>query len=222
MNVELDDMKQAWLELNQQLATQQALNWRIFRDGQGERLRRGMRPLVWQQSALMVLGLALALWGIRFWSTHLGIWQAMACGITMQVFGTLSIIFPARVLSLVQAIDYAAPVLEIQRRVAQLRRWRVNVEAPVFGVLGSVIWIPAMLMLAQYGADHAGVDLWSRMSGSLPWLVLMGAGSLAVVGLVYAVVRWLGYRQRLEDSFAGSTVKRAEMMLEEIAQFERE
>ncbi|RDS83364.1 hypothetical protein [Dyella psychrodurans] len=220
--MELDEMKQAWLTLNQQLVRQQALNWQIFRSDQAERLRRKARPLVWGQSMQIVLGIALALWGISFWSTHLHIWPAMACGIAMQAFGTLAIIFPARVLSLVHAIDYAAPVLDIQRRVAQLRAWRVRVEAPVFAVLGSVIWIPAMLMLIQYGADGAGVDPWSHMSDSWLWLFLCGAVSLVVVGLAYALLRRLGYRRRLEDSFAGNAVKRVEAMLEEIARFEHE
>jgi hypothetical protein len=222
MTMELDEMKQAWQELSVRLDRQHAMNLQIFRDGQSDRLRRRLRPLVWGQAAQMALGIAIMLWGIRFWSTHAHVWQAMACGIAVQAFGTLGIIFPARVLSLVQAIDYTAPVLEIQRRVARLRAWRVNVEAPVFAVLGSIIWIPVMLMLIQYDMDRAGVDLWSRLTGTLPWLLLCGAASLAVVAIAYAVVRWLGYRRWLEDSFASGAVKRAEIMLEEIARFERE
>lgn len=220
--MELDEMKQAWQALDLQLERQHALNWRIWRDGQAERLRRGLRPLVWGQSMLIVLGIAIAVWGISFWSSHLGIWQAMACGIAMQVFGTLAFIFPARVLSLVQAVDYAAPVLEIQRRMARLRTWRVKVEAPVFAVLGSVIWIPAMLMLAQYAMDRAGVNLWGEMTGAVSWLLLCAAGSLAVVALAYVLLRRFGRRRWLEDNFAGSAVRKAETTLEEIARFECE
>lgn len=221
--MELDEMKQAWLTLDHRLARQEALNWRIFRDSQSERLHRGMRPLVWGQSAQIVLGVAIAWWGVDFWFTHRQSWQAMACGIVMQVFGTLTIIFSARVLSLVQTIDYAAPVLDIQRRIAHLRAWRVKVEAPVFAVLGSLIWIPAMLMLFQYGADRAGIDLWSQMSGTSLWLGLNAVVSLGVVAIaVYVVVHWLGRRRWLEDHLAGGTVKRAESMLEAIARFERE
>jgi hypothetical protein len=220
--MELDEMKLAWLELDQRLARQEALNWQIFREGQADKLRRGLRPLVWGQSVQIALGIAITLWGVSFWSTHVHIWQAMACGIVMQVFGTLAIIFPARVLSLVQAIDYAAPVLEIQRRLARLRAWRVKVEAPVFSVLGSIIWIPAMLMLIQDEMDRTGVNLWSVMSGELPWLLSSAATSLAVVGLTYVLLRWLGHRRWLEDNFAGSAVTRAESMLEAIARFERE
>lgn len=220
--MELDEMKQAWQAVDRQLERQHALNWRIWRDGQTERLRRGLRPLVWGQSALIVFGIAIALWGISFWSSHLGVWQAMACGIAMQVFGTLAFVFPARVLSLVRAVDYAAPVLEIQQRIARLRAWRVKVEAPVFAVLGSVIWIPAMLMLGQYAMDRAGVNLWGEMTGAVRWLLLCAAGSLAVVALAYALLRRFGRRRWLEDSFAGSAVRKAEKMLEDIARFERE
>lgn len=220
--MELDEMKQAWQAVDRQLERQHALNWRIWRDGQTERLRRGLRPLVWGQSALIVFGIAIALWGISFWSSHLGVWQAMACGIAMQVFGTLAFVFPARVLSLVRAVDYAAPVLEIQQRIARLRAWRVKVEAPVFAVLGSVIWIPAMLMLGQYAMDRAGVNLWGEMPGAVRWLLLCAAGSLAVVALAYALLRRFGRRRWLEDSFAGSAVRKAEKMLEDIARFERE
>jgi hypothetical protein len=222
MSMELDEMKLAWQALDHRLARQEALNWQIFRDRQSDKLRRGLRPLVWGQSAQIVLGFVLALWGISFWLAHRDIWQAMACGIAMQAFGTLAIIFPARVLSLVQGIDYAAPVVEIQRRIARLRAWRVKVEAPVFAVLGSVIWIPAMLMLIQYEMDRARVNLWSHMSGSLLWLLPCAAVSLGLVGLVYAVVRRLGHRRWLEDNFAGSVVKRTETMLEEVARFARE
>jgi hypothetical protein len=222
MNMELDEMKQAWSTLNRQLAQQQALTLHIYRNDRAERLRRRVRPLLWGQSMQILLGIAIALWGISFWSTHVHVWQAMACGIAMQVFGTLAVIFPARVLALAYTIDYAAPVLDIQRRVAQLRAWRVKVEAPVFAVLGSLIWIPALLMLIQYGADSAGLELWSNMSGSMSWLWLCGAASLAAVGLVYALMCRFGLRRRLEDSFAGHSVTRAEAMLEEIAQFERE
>jgi hypothetical protein len=222
MSMELDEMKQAWQELSVRLDREHALNAQLLRIGQMDRLRRGWQPLVWGQSALILLGVVIALWGIGFWSTHLHIWQAMACGIAMQAFGTLSIIFPARVIAMVRTIDYAAPVLEIQRRIAGLRAWRVKVEAPVFGVLGSVIWIPVLLMLAQYGMDRAGADLWGQMHGASSWLVLMGVASLAVTGLLYLLLCKLGRRRWLEDSFAGNAVKRAEAMLGDIARFERE
>jgi hypothetical protein len=223
MTMELDEMKLAWQALGRQLERQNALNLQLFRQGRADRLRRHLRPLAWGQSLQIALGIVLMLWGIGFWSTHRDVWQAMACGIAMQAFGTLALIFPARLLSMQQAIDYAAPVLEIQRRLARMRAWRVKVEAPVFAVLGSVIWIPAMLMLIQYDWDRMGrPDWWWRVPGLVTWLLLSGVVSLGLVGLAYAVLRWLGHRRWLEDNFAGSAIRRAEAALEEIARFEHE
>jgi hypothetical protein len=172
--------------------------------------------------ALIVLGIVIALWGIDFWSTHIGIWQAMACGIAMQAFGTLSIIFPARVLGMALTIDHAAPVIDIQRRIAGMRAWRVKVEAPVIAVLGSVIWIPALLMLAQYGMDRAGVNLWGRMDGLLGWMLISAVVSLVVVGVACVLLRRFGFRRALEDSLAGRAITRTQTMLDELARFERE
>lgn len=220
--MELDDLKLAWQALDRRLEKQEALNWQIFRQGQSDRLRRGLRPLMIGQLAQMAVGVVLALWGIRFWSTHLSIWPAMASGIALQVFGTLAIIFTARVMGMVRAIDYAAPVLDIQRRVARLRTWRTKVEAPVFAVLGSVIWIPVLLMLGQYGMDARGTTSWTWSPGVVAWLLSSAAISLALVALGYFLVRRLGRTKWLEDSHAGRSVVRTEAMLEEIARFERE
>lgn len=221
--MELDEMKLAWQVLGRQLERQHALNLQLFRQGQADRLHRHLRPLVWGQSLQIALGMVLMLWGIGFWSTHVHVWQALACGIAMQAFGTLALIFPIRLLLLQQAIDYAAPVVEIQQRLARMRAWRVKVEAPVFAALGSVIWIPAMLMLIQYSCDRAGVPhWWDRTHGLAVWMLLCGVVSLGVVGLAYAALRRLGQRRWLENNFAGSAICKAEATLEQIARFERE
>lgn len=221
--MELDEMKLAWQGLDRRLEQQHALNVQIFRDSRMDRMRHGLRSLVWGQGAQIVLGIGAMLWGVAFWSTHTHLWQAMACGIAVQVFGILTIIFSARVLSLVQGIDYAAPVLEIQRRLATLRAWRIRVEAPVFAVLGSLIWIPVMLMLIQYDWDRMGdADWWNRFPGLVTWMTLCGVISLAVVGLAYGLIRWAGHRRWLENNFAGRSVQKAESVLAELKRFESE
>lgn len=220
--MELDELRQVWQSLDRRLADQQALQWQIYRDQRMDRLRHGLRPLCWWQSVQLVLGIVLLLWGVVFWRSHLYTPLALASGIALQVFGTLVVIFTARLLALLQRIDYAAPVLEIQRRLAELRRWRVRVEAPVFAILGSVIWIPVMLMLIQYGFDRDGHDYWDHAPGLLPWLLICGGVSLLVVGVAYVLLRCLGRRRWLENQFAGRSVVRAEGMLEDIGRFEHE
>lgn len=221
--MELDEMKQAWQALDRRLAKQQAIDLELYRDRRMDRLRQRLRPLAWWTMAQIPLGIALMLWGIRFWSTHLGDARWMACGIVMQLFGLLSVVFPGRTLAMVLRIDYAAPVLEIQRRLADLRAWRVKVEAPVSAVIGSLIWIPALLMLAQSQVDGLGWSLWDHARpGLVRWLVLSVLVSLGAVALAYGVLRWLGLHRRLTNHLAGASVRRAEAELDAVLRFERE
>lgn len=223
MTMELDDMKLAWQALDRRLARQQAIHLQLYRDGRLDQLRRRLRPLALGLALQIPLGVALMLWGIGFWSTHLGDARSMACGIAMQAFGTLAAIVPGRTLAMVLGLDYAAPVLEIQRRIAGLRAWRVKVEAPLFAVLGSVIWIPALLMLAQSAGDRAGVNLWDHVRpGFVVWMVSSALVSLAVVAGAYLLLRRLGLLRWLANRLAGTAVQRAEAELEAVLRFERE
>jgi hypothetical protein len=220
--MELDEMKLAWQALGRQLERQHALNLELLRRERAGRARRHLRPLVWGQSLQIVLGVAIMLWGIGFWSTHLGIWQAVACGIAMQLLGTLAVAFPVRLLVMQQGIDYAAPVLDIQRRLARMRAWRVKVEAPVFAVLGGVIWIPALMMWAQYEGDGFGLNLWQHVRpGFIAWLLASAGASVGVVFLARFAVRRLGHGRWLENGLAGGSIVKAEAVLAEIASFEQ-
>ena len=221
--MELDEMKLAWQALDQRLARQQTLHLQLCRDSGVDRIRRRLLPLAWGLVLQLPLGIALMLWGISFWSSHLGDVGSEVSGVAMQVFGTLAVIFAARTLAMVRGIDYASPVLEIQRRIADLRAWRVKVEAPVFAVLGSVIWIPALLMLAQYAGDRAGVTAWDHVRpGFVTWLVLSAVFSLAALGVAYVVLRRLGLLRWLANLAAGKAVQRAEAELDAVIRFERE
>ncbi|TBR39992.1 hypothetical protein EYV96_07355 [Dyella terrae] len=221
--MELDDMKQAWQALDRRLADQQALNWQIYRDGKFDRMRRGLRPLVWGMAAQMVLGIAFLLLGVAFWTSHRDTLHWVICGVSVQAFGILVMAFTGRLISLLHGIDYSAPVLEIQQRLASVRRWRVKVEAPVFSTLGAVIWIPLLLMWFQWGveSDGMGPDV-LVMAPQLVGIMAMAAGiSLALTWGTYGVLRFAGKRRWLEKNFVGRSVMQAEAMLDEVKRFQQ-
>lgn len=220
--MELDEMKQAWQSLDRRLARQHALGLQLFRRGRADRLRRHLRPLWWGQSLQIALGVAAMLWGMAFWSTRLGDWKAMACGIAMQVFGILMIAFAGRLLRLLHGIDLAGPVTDIQRRLAAMRVRRVKVEAPMFVLLGGFAWIPAILMLTVGETERAGVELWREAPGLPLWLVLNGLLALALATLVAWLLRRAGRARWLEGHVAGSAIRRAERELAEVERFEIE
>lgn len=214
--MELDEMKLAWQALGRQMERQQALNVQLFRDSRMDRLRHGLRPLLWGQVLQLVLGVLFAVVSAMFWVEHRDVAHLVVCGLLVHAYGVLLIVFAARVLYLLQRIDHAAPVVTIQRQLADLRAWRVRVEAPVNTVLGCFIWIPVLWMnLAWYG-----VDLWSR--GFMSWALTSSLVGLAACALVVWLMRRAGMARKIEDNAAGRSVQKAEAMLAEITRFEQE
>lgn len=216
--MELDEMKQAWQQLNQRLDQQQALNLQLYREGRLDKLRHGLRPLVWGQSIQLAFGVLFMLLGTAYWTSHLGVLHQVVLGAMVQVFGIVMVAFAGRILYLVLELDYTAPVLDIQRRLAQLRAWRVRVEAPVFAVIGSFVWIPLFLMEIHW---ELGADIWARWPGLVGWLVICGWVSLVLVLVVVLLAYWTGRMRWITDNAAGNAVRRAEAALDEIARFER-
>ncbi|WP_445146356.1 hypothetical protein [Dyella sp. Tek66A03] len=191
----------------------------MFKDSKLDKARRRLRPLLIGQMVQISLGTLLAFGGAVCWATSLHLPYWFVCGLLVHAYGLLLIAFAVRTLYLVQRIDYAAPVVLIQRRLSDVRAWRVRVEAPFHAVLGSFIWIPITGMLLSW----TGLELWSPQFKR--WVIASGLVSLAMAS-VMAIVVWLmrraGKRQRMEDNAAGLSVQRAEAELAEIARFERE
>lgn len=216
--MELDEMKQAWQLLDRRLTRQQELSARLYREGRLDKLRHGLRPLVWGQAIQIAFGVLFMLLGTAYWTGHREVTHQVVLGVTVQVLGVLMVGFAARILQLVLELDYSSPVLQIQQRLATLRAWRVRVEAPVFAVVGSFVWIP--LLLVEVHAE-TGVDLWARWPGFVNWLVICGGVSLALVGLVVLLAWRFGRLRWIADNAAGKAVRRVEAVLEEVARFER-
>jgi hypothetical protein len=217
---EIDDLKSAWQSLSRNLERQHALTLHQFRETKRARFRSGFRWLVIGQIFQIICGLLLAGFAARFWFAHLGVVHAMVYGISLHAYGVMLIIFAGRDLELIKRLDYSAPVLELQRQVAKLRRWHLH-SALWFGITGCLIWIPFILAIAY----SAGADIWINNRGVVGWLVVSG---FVPAALLVGVVLWSGrpgngrLARILEESSVGSSVNRAQRLVDEIAQFERE
>jgi hypothetical protein len=216
MTMELDEMKSAWQVLDRRLEQQYALNLQLFKDGKLDKMRRGLQPLVWGQILQLAIGVVFVALAVAFWTSRLHVTHLLVCGLLVHAYGLLLIVFAARVLYFIQRIDHAAPVLVIQRQLADLRAWRVRVEAPINALLGCFVWIPVTWMnLAWYG-----IDPWSPKF--MLWAVASSLVGLAGVVLVVWLMRRMGMQRKIEDNAAGRSVQKAEAMLDEIARFEHE
>ena len=217
--MELDDMKAAWLELDRRLDTQAALNLHMFKEGKLDRLRRGLRPLVWGQSIQIAIGALIAMWGGGFWFDHRDVPHLLIAGLIVHAAGISMIALGALMQVLIARIDYSAPVLAIQRQLAQLRK--VYVRAGIAnGLPWCVLWVPFTIVALK---SVFGPDLYLN-APQMVW-INAGFGIVLILGTL-AFVRWAGghprVARRLDRFAAGRSIVRAQACLDEIARFEQE
>ncbi|MEP7014124.1 MAG: hypothetical protein ABI925_01655 [Verrucomicrobiota bacterium] len=217
---ELDDLKTAWQTLNRNLERQNTLTFHQFKEGKMARLRSGLRSLVIGQTIQIICGVLIVVLSARFWANHLGFARPMIYGISLHAYGVIMIIFAAREFFLIHRLDYAAPVIDLQKRIAELRKWHLN-AAIWFGVTGCIIWIPLVLAIF-YGL---GADVWAHNPEVVGWLVLSG---LVCIAVFLGIVLWSRRSGKeklargLEDSSVGRSLNRAQAVLDDIARFEGE
>ena len=219
--MELDEMKAAWLALDRRLAREEALTLITFREGRLDRLRAMLRPLVMARIAQIVLGALMALAFAPFWLEHLATPHFVVIGATLHLYALMMIIGGARDLFMIHRIDYAAPVVEIQLRLAELRAWLLK-SAPVFGAVGCFIWIPFTLWAFEV---LFGADLWANAPIVVWMFVGWGVIALAVLLLALHVARHPGrtkWAERFERGMIGSRLANAQRFLDEISAFARE
>jgi hypothetical protein len=217
--MELDDMKAAWALVNRQLEQQQALNLRMFKASTLDRAGKTLRPLWWGQVLQIIAGGYFMLTFAPYWVAHLGVAHLMVYGLVMHAYGLMLVLTAARNLYLQSQLDNVAPVLEIQRRLAALRNWRLR-EALLYGVTGCFVWIPFILLLLQ----KVGADVWVTAPSVVWWNI---AASMACVAVLYCIVRVSRQpgRERLkawlDNSVVGRSVRKTEALVDEIERFER-
>jgi hypothetical protein len=217
---ELDDLKAAWQTVNRNLERQNSLIFHQIKETKLRSFRAGFQPLVVGQIIQLIAGVLLAIFGGGFWVDHVRVPHLMFCGLSVHAYGIMFIVFAARDLFLISQLDYTAPVVALQKRVAQLRAWHTR-AAFWFAVVGCLIWIPVLLILFY----KLGADVWMRKPGVISWFFISGLVPLAIF---VGVVMWSRrpgrekFAQSLEKNSAGRSVNRAQAVLDEIARFEAE
>jgi hypothetical protein len=216
--MELDDMKASWAVISRRLEQQQALNLHIFKGNILDRANRALRPLKWGQLLQIAAGAYFMLrWG-PYWVAHRDVPHLMIYGLCMHAFGLMCVLTAAGNLYLQSRLDYGAPVLEIQRRVAALRRWRLR-EAVLYCVAGCLIWVPFLLLAFA----SVGADLWVTAPAVVWWNL---AASVACLALFYGLVRFSrlpgreGLKAWLDDTVVGHSVRSTQALIDEISRFE--
>jgi hypothetical protein len=215
----LDDLKTAWQALDRKLEREHTFALHQLKETRLEKMRGGFRLLAAGQIVQATLGLMLAVFAGSFWFDHLGTPHLMVYGLCLHGFGILMMGFAIRDLFLIHAIHYDAPVLTIQKKLAELRTWRLRAGI-CFTVAGCLIWVPALLIVFHL----MGADLWVHKPEVVYWNVI---SSFLCLGIAYGVLWWSRRpgQERLakyfRESSVGKSITRAEEMLAEVERFAR-
>jgi hypothetical protein len=213
-----DDLKLAWKELGEKLDRQNVLALDQLKQTKLAHFRSGLHPLFIGQLLQLILGAVIAGWSAQFWINHLHATLLLICGLYLHAYGLMFIAFAVRDLILIRRIDYGAPVLAIQKQLAELRAWHLR-AAVVYGFPGSVVWLPVMLIFLH----SLGADLSHDQPRKLLWLFSSAAVCLALNYALMVLARSPGKGGRiLRRSWIGGSVNRAQTMLDEIERFESE
>lgn len=221
--MESDDLKLAWQALSRSLERHDALQTHVLLEQRKRKAITRLRPLFWGQVVQTLFGapfilLAALLW-IRGGQSADGLpWTTFVAGVVVQLYGIATVTMAGETLRRIGQVDYALPILDIQKRLAALRRTYV-LNGMLAGLPWWFLWVPLLMVLAGLG----GTDLYAR-APSMVWTGLgVGAAGLAATAWFH---RWSRDPARprlaraMEDSVTGGSLRRARAEIEEIARFE--
>jgi hypothetical protein len=221
--VDLDSLKALWKETDRRVESiesivrlQQRTAWASTRESTRSKLS-SVRLVLWYEvaagaAAAMIAGSYLAdnIRSIQF---------AVPAGL-LQLAAIVTLAFAAYQLMALAEVDYAGPVVPMQRQLARLRavrargnRWLL-LSAPLLWAL-LVIVVPHGLL---------GVDVYRTFG--LPWVLANLAFGFAVIGSGVLVIRWFprlrgsAFLGRIGDDLTGRRVAAASAALEEIGRFQ--
>ena len=217
--MELDDLKQAVADLDRKTSQARSLSVAAYKEQNLDRTRASLRPVLWEHAGQVALGVLITLAVGPFWWTHRAEPGLLVSGLVLHLYAVLMIALGTRVIVLIRTLQLDAPVVQIQRALANLRRSYV-MTGFVVGMPWWLLWIP--LASVVFGFDPV-VDV------PRSWLVTnLLVGVVGILGTLWFFrPLWTApadseRRRGAEDFVAGRSFKSAQGLLDEIARFERE
>jgi len=218
--MELNELKSTWQILEKALERGNRLSVAILRQQKLDAVNKSLRPLKLNQAFQISVGVFFIVLAGVLWSTKPTAISVILSGVFVQAYGIGCVLTAGIVFSSLNRIDYSAPVVEMQRGLARVRR-AYGICVLVAGLSWWFLWIPLLMLLA--GLAH--VNLYAH-APSVIWIgIATGiAGSLCMYGL-YAYSQKssnLRFRQLIECATFGRSLQSALQQLKEVRKFEEE
>lgn len=221
--MELDDFKAAWNAMDQRLDAVVNLQRATLKEQKLDRVRLALRGLTGTLVVELILGVAAALVVGSFLADHIQTARLAIPALVLHAVAVASIAAAAWQLSVLLRLDYSAPVVSIQRRLATLRIARGRFDRWIL-LLSPLLWTPLAIVAGQ---GILGLDVYQVLGGR--WIMSNLVFGVVAIPLLLGLARALGSTAggsrllaSLADSIAGRSLSSAREQLDEIARFEFE
>jgi len=213
--MELDDLKRQWQELDRKLDRSLSLNLRLLTETRTRKTKRNLLPLLFMQPLQFAIGFVLTTYFARFWFANLDTPSLFISGMVVHAMCVALMIDAVMRLLIIVRINYAAPVVTIQRYLALLHSFK-------WAWMITFLAAPAMLVVGV--KIVSGIDLWAVARAPVIYTAIAGAIGAA---LSWAFDRWARHGNRrvgaiMDRVYVGHSIARAQASLDEIEEFARE
>lgn len=215
--MDLDDLKSAWQALDRRLQLDNALRLHDLRERKLGKARGNLRMLLVGMLLQAMLGIGLIVLGVACWRANLHTPGLLLTGIVLHVAGIAHVALAGLVAGLATTVDYAAPVLAIQKRLRLLLRVQVF-NSNACGLPWWILWVLVVV-------GFAGLDPQRPVGPTPAWIwVSLALGIVGMVATWAWSVRAAGkprpVNARVDDGADG--IRRSLRMLDDLEGFERE
>ncbi|HPA02204.1 MAG TPA: hypothetical protein PLK29_08310 [Chiayiivirga sp.] len=218
--MELDDLKSAWQTLDRRIERQSRLQFQLLRERHLDTVRSRLRRLFWGKIVTILFGDALLYLGIMASIGYRDTPHLLACSLFLLAYGACLIVLGGVALVRIDRVDYSAPVLDIQRRIAHLERKEI-VSGICIGLPWWLLWLAIFLLEMK---SWAGIDLWLSAPAFVLASIAAGIAGLAISIWAFRrshtapqsrVGRWF------ERRIGAQGLREARRRLEEVRSFEQ-
>jgi MFS family permease len=218
--MELEELKMTWETLSQHMKRESAISLALYTDHKLTRVRSRLRPLLIGQVLQIFFGIPFVLLAALLWSSKPTAVSVIIAGVVIHAYGIGCIITAGIVLGAMHKVDYSGSVLDIQEKLARVRRAYI-VGGIVVGLTWWFLWIPLLMVLLAL----VHVNLYAH-APSVVWIgMAVGILGLASMLWLYARSREPGHerlRRFVDQAAVGRSLRRAQAQLDEVRQFAQE
>jgi hypothetical protein len=222
--MELDELKQAWSRLSVRQDSIEALLRNNHREQHLDKVRSMLGRSITMRAMELLVWIAFTAAVASFWVDHRHVVHWVVIGVVLHIYGIAAIWASATQLLLLTRIRlFDAPVLMMQKRLAQLRRFRFYASV----LLGLPWWCLWLLVTAVGATWLTGIDFYTATAPGWFWSAL-GVGIIGIGASLWLARKLAGrpiaspLLREMIDNISGCNLRRAWTQLDQIARFERE